>query len=97
MNGEGNTTMKLRLFLNQPNGKAWTHFLQMVPGLSTKYSVEIETETHTRDHYKTDEWFDTDLPRAPAIMLNDDVIVEGGDISEDELERVILSRLWKLH
>ena len=65
----------------------------MAPGLSSKYSVGIETETHTRDHYKTDEWFDTDLPRAPAIMLGDDMIVEGGDIPEDELEREILSRL----
>lgn len=65
----------------------------MAPGPSAKYSLEIETETHTGDHYKTDVWFDTDLSRAPAIMLGDDMIVEGGDIPEDELEGEILSRL----
>lgn len=65
----------------------------MAPGLSAKYSLEIETETHTRDHYKTDEWLNTDLPKAPAIMLGDDVIVGGGDIPEDELEREIRSRI----
>lgn len=65
----------------------------MAPGLSAKYSVEIDTETHTREHYKTDEWLDTELPAAPAIMLGDDVIIEGGDIPEDELEREIKSRL----
>lgn len=30
---------------------------------------------------------------APSIMIDDDVIVEGGDISEDELEAEIKSRL----
>ncbi len=65
----------------------------MAPGLSAKFSVEVETETHTREHYKSDEWLETDLPAAPAIMLGDDVIAEGGDISEDELESEIQSRL----
>ncbi len=65
----------------------------MAPGLSAKYQAELQTETHTREHYKSDEWLEMDLPVAPAIMLDDDVIVEGADILEEELEREIQSRL----
>lgn len=65
----------------------------MAPSLSAKYPVTVETEIHDRNYYKSEEWLDTELPVAPAIMINDDVIVEGSDISEDELDAEILSRL----
>jgi hypothetical protein len=64
-----------------------------VPRLSTKYPVAFEIISKPRDVYSSDEWAETELPCAPAIMIGDDVIVEGKNISEDELESKIKKRL----
>lgn len=61
--------------------------------MSAKHSVNVEIVTHTRDYYRSDEWSETDLPCAPAIMIDDDVIVEGENISEEDLESEIAQRL----
>ena len=41
----------------------------------------------------TDEYFELDLPVAPAVMVADEIVVEGTDVSEHELEKVIRSHL----
>ena len=41
----------------------------------------------------TDEYFELDLPVAPAVMVGDEIVVEGTDISEMELEKVICRHL----
>lgn len=41
----------------------------------------------------TDEYFELDLPVAPAVMVGDEIVVEGTDISEIELEQVICRHL----
>ncbi len=66
--------------------------MEIAPGLSAKYALDVETVIHSREHYRSDEWLETDLPGAPSIMIDDDVIVEGSDISEAELENEIRSR-----
>jgi hypothetical protein len=37
----------------------------------------------------TDEYFELDLPVAPAIMVGDEIVVEGTDISKRKLEAAI--------
>lgn len=65
----------------------------MMPGLGERYDIEMETISKPNAEYMTDEYFELDLPVAPAIMLGDDIIVEGTDISDRELESAICRHL----
>lgn len=65
----------------------------MMPRLGAKYKIEIETASKPKDQYQTDEYFELDLPVAPAVMVEEEIVVEGTDISEDKLEGVICARL----
>ena len=61
----------------------------MSPGLGEKYNIDIETIAKPKAEYMTDEYFELDLPVAPAVMVGEEIIVEGSDVSEEELESVI--------
>jgi hypothetical protein len=61
----------------------------MMPRLGSKYDIDIETISKPKADYMTDEYFELDLPVAPAVMVGEEIVVEGSDISEEELESVI--------
>jgi len=65
----------------------------MIPGLGKKYDIEIETIARPKDDYMTDEYFELDLPVAPAVMVGDEIVVEGTDVAELDLEKVICRHL----
>jgi hypothetical protein len=65
----------------------------MIPGLGNTYEVEIETIAKPKDEYMTDEYFELDLPVAPTVMVGDEIVVEGTDVSEVDLEKVICQHL----
>ena len=65
----------------------------MIPGLGKKYEIDIETIAKSKDEYMTDEYFELDLPVAPAVMVGDEILVEGTDVSEDKLEDAICRHL----
>jgi len=65
----------------------------MLPRLGGKYPIEIETVSKPRAEYQTDEYFELDLPAAPAVMVGDEIVVEGSDVSEDTLEATICKHL----
>jgi len=65
----------------------------MMPGLGEKYDIEIETISKPRAAFSSTEYLETGLPKAPAIMAGDEVVVEGGDISGEKLEVVICKYL----
>ncbi len=65
----------------------------MMPGLGEKYDIEMETISKPREEFNTDEYFELDLPVAPAVMVGDKIVVEGSDVSEDKLEAVICKHL----
>ncbi len=65
----------------------------MIPGLGEKYDIEIETIAKPKDEYMTDEYFELDLPVAPAVMVGDEILVEGTDVSEDMIEDAICRQL----
>ena len=65
----------------------------MIPGLGKKYDIEIETIAKPKDDYMTDEYFELDLPVAPAVMVGDEIVVEGTDVAELDLEKVICRHL----
>jgi hypothetical protein len=65
----------------------------MKPGLDEKYDIEIEAISKPIAEYNTDEYFELDLPVAPAVMVGDEIIVEGADISQENLESAICRHL----
>lgn len=64
-----------------------------MPGLGAKYDIEIETIEKPKDEFMTDEYFELDLPVAPAVMVGDEIIVEGTDISNRKLEAAIKANI----
>jgi hypothetical protein len=64
-----------------------------MPRLGQKYAIEIETISKPRAEYQTDEYFELELPVAPAVMVDDEIVVEGSDVVEDKLENVIRTYL----
>ncbi len=64
-----------------------------MPRLGQKYELETEVISKPRAEYQTDEYFELDLPTAPAVMVDDEIVVEGSDVAEDKLENVIRKHL----
>lgn len=65
----------------------------MAPRLGAKYPIEIETTSKPREEYANPEYLELDLPAAPAIMVGEEVMVEGSDIAEQKLEAAICRHL----
>jgi len=65
----------------------------MMPRLGSKYEIEIEVTSKPIADYQTDEYFELDLPVAPAVMVGDEIVVEGSGISEEKVEAVICRHL----
>jgi hypothetical protein len=61
----------------------------MMPSLGQKYSVEIEVISKPKDDYQTDEYFELDLPVAPAVMVEKEIVVEGENVSQYKVESCI--------
>jgi len=65
----------------------------MMPRLGEKYDIGIEVTSKPKAEYNTDEYFELDLPLAPAVMVGEEIVVEGSNISEEEVEVVICRHL----
>ena len=64
-----------------------------MPRLGQKYEFEAEVISKPIADYQTDEYFELDLPTAPAIMVGEEIVVEGADVEENKLEEVICRHL----
>jgi hypothetical protein len=67
--------------------------MEMMPRLGQKYEIEVEILSKPIAEYNTDEYFELELPVAPAIMVEDEIVVEGSDVSEEKLENAIRAKL----
>ena len=65
----------------------------MMPRLGKKYDIEIEILSKPKAEYVTDEYFELDLPVAPAVMVGNEIVVEGDDVSEEKVEEAICNQL----
>ncbi len=65
----------------------------MASRLGAEYPVEIETTSKPLAEYRTDEWVDTELPCAPAIMIGEEVVAEGSDITDDKVIAAVRKQL----
>ena len=61
--------------------------------MGAKYDIELEVTSQPNAQYQTDEYFDLELPVAPAVMVGEEVVTEGSDIAEDKLEAAIRRHL----
>ena len=64
-----------------------------MPGLGKKFDIEIETISKPKAEYSTDEYFELELPVAPAVMVGEEIVVEGSNVSQDKLEAAICRHL----
>ena len=64
-----------------------------MPRLGQKYKIEVKTISKPKAEYLTDEYFELDLPVAPAVMVGEEIVAEGSDVAEEELEKVICRQL----
>ena len=65
----------------------------MMPRLGSEYDIEIEMISKPQADYLTDDYFKLDLPVAPAVMVGDEIVVEGTDVSQYEIESAICRQL----
>ena len=65
----------------------------MMPRLGERYEIEIKVTSKPKAAYNTDEYFELDLPLAPAVMVGEEIVVEGENVSEDKVEAVICRHL----
>ena len=62
----------------------------MMPRLGEKYKdIEIEVISKPVAEYQNDEYFELELPVAPAVMVGEEIVVEGANVSQDKVETVI--------
>lgn len=69
------------------------HFKQMMPRLGRKYEIEMDIISKRKAEYQTDEYFELDLPVAPAVMVGEEIVAEGADVSDHEVEACICRQL----
>ena len=61
--------------------------------MGQKYEFEAEIISKPIADYQTDEYFELDFPTAPAIMVGEEIVVEGSNISQHEVEGYICRNL----
>lgn len=61
--------------------------------MGKKYPIAIEVTAKPKAEYETDDYFALDLPVAPAVMVGDEIVIEGSDVSEHEMEACICRHL----
>jgi hypothetical protein len=65
----------------------------MLPRLGEKYDIEVETISKPNAEYKTAEYLQLGLPPAPAAMVGEELVVQGPNLSEDQVEAAIRRHL----
>ena len=56
----------------------------MMPGPGAKFPIDVTTGPKSED--MTNAYLELGLPVAPAVMVADDIVVEGQDVSRHEIE-----------
>ena len=64
-----------------------------MPRLGKTYEIEIEITSKPKAEYGTDEYYELDLPVAPAVMVGDTIVTEGKDVEDIEIENEICRQL----
>jgi hypothetical protein len=67
----------------------------MIPRLGEKYKrvVEVETISKPRQGFRDIEYMNLGLPMAPAVMVGDEIIVQGCEVAEEKVEAAICRQM----
>lgn len=67
----------------------------MIPRLGEKYKglIEIETISKPRQKFRDIEYMRSGLPMAPAVMVGDELIVQGCEAAEEKVQAAICRQL----
>ena len=58
--------------------------------MGSKYQdIDIEVISKPVAEYQNDEYFELDLPVAPAVMVGEEIVVEGANVAQDKVESFI--------
>ena len=64
-----------------------------MPRLGNRFPIEIEVTSKPVSEYQTDDYFELDLPVAPAVVVGDEIVVEGSGTDELKVEAAIRRHL----
>ena len=64
-----------------------------MPRLGQKYALDVETVSKTREAYQSEAYATTNLPAAPAVMVENELAAQGPGISDEGVEAVIRRHL----
>ncbi len=65
----------------------------MMPRLGKAYDIDIQVISKPISEYNTDEYFEQDLPVAPAVLVGNEIVTEGADVSAYDIEVSICRQL----
>ena len=65
-----------------------------MPRLGNRFPIEIEVTSKPIADYQTDAYFELDLPVAPAVMVGDEIVVEGSGIDGEQASRRPSGGTW---
>jgi hypothetical protein len=67
----------------------------MIPRLGEKYRsvVEIETISKPRQEFRDIEYMKLGMPMAPAVMVGDEIIVQGCEAADEKVEAAICRQM----
>jgi hypothetical protein len=65
----------------------------MMPRMGEKYEIETVTVSKPKTEFHTDEYYALDLPVAPAVMVGEEIVVEGSDIDDHTVKVAICGAL----
>jgi hypothetical protein len=65
----------------------------ILPRLGKKFAFEIQTISKPRSEYQSAEYLKLGLPPAPAVMIEEAVVLQGPEVSEEKLEAALRRHL----
>lgn len=65
----------------------------MLPRLGKEFTMDVESISKPRQEYQSKAYAELGQPKAPAITIDGEIIIEGRDINELELENILRQRL----
>lgn len=65
----------------------------MIPRLGEQFDIDIKVFSKPRHEFQAPSYMELGIPKAPAIMIADEVIVAGADIKEEKLISAIKQQL----
>lgn len=64
-----------------------------MPRLGSAQNIAVEVTSLPREEYHREGYIRSGLPAAPAIMIDEEVLIQGADLEEELLLALLAARL----